>query len=178
MRYWQPIIVISCLIVCSAGCTVVSAKVTPNLNTNITAMIKTSLPEATVGVVIQDVQTGMVLYDYHGSKHFLPASTAKLFSAAAALKGLGPNYVYDTGLYYNPKGGDVAVKFSGDPSLELSMLHGLLKKLQQTNISVITGNLWIDDSVFQGPLLGHGWTWDSTSWYHAAPISAIIIDRN
>lgn len=178
MRYWQPIIVISCLILCSAGCNVVSAKTVPSLESSITSMIKSSLPEATVGVVIQDLKTGNVLYDYHGSKHFLPASTAKLFTAAAALKELGPDYVYDTAIYYNPKGGDVALKFSGDPSLELSMLQSLLKKLQQAHITVITGDLWIDDSVFQGPLLGHGWTWDSTSWYHAAPISAIIIDRN
>jgi D-alanyl-D-alanine carboxypeptidase/D-alanyl-D-alanine-endopeptidase (penicillin-binding protein 4) len=148
----------------------------PDFNTKVTTMIKTSLPEATVGVILQDAVTGKILYDYHGSKHFLPASTTKLFTAAAALKELGPSYCYETALYSN-KAGDVAIKFSGDPSLKLANLYSLLKKLQEAHLTTIN-DLWIDDTLFDGPMLGHGWTWDSTSWYHAAPVSAIIIERN
>ncbi len=185
MKKWQPIFIISCIVACASGCTTVRANTAQDFNTRITSMIKNNLPEATVGVILQDVATGKIIYDYHGSKHFLPASTAKLFTAAAALMELGPDFRYETGLYYNSAGlkggvykGDLALKFSGDPSFKLPYLHSLLKKLQETQIKEVQGDLWIDDTLFDGPMLGHGWTWDSTPWYHAAPVSAIIIDRN
>lgn len=161
------------------------AIITPELNSKITHMIRTNLPDAIVGVVVQNAVTGEILYDYHGSKHFLPASTTKLFTAAAALKLLGPDYKYDTALYYNPAAiqngihhGDVALKFSGDPSLQLASLYSLLQKLADAHIHIIKGNLLLDDSIFSGPLWALGWTWDSTPWHHAAPVSGIIIDKN
>lgn len=140
-------------------------------------MIKTSLPEAMVGVTIQDVNSGKILYEYHGSKYFIPASTTKLFTAAAALWELGPDYTFDTSLYLDKKDRIAALKFSGDPSLKLSHIHSLIKKLQQAQITEIQ-DLIVDDSVFEGPLIGTGWTWDSTPWYYSAPVSAIVIDNN
>lgn len=154
-------------------------------NEKITQMIKQQLPEATVGVIVQEAETGKIIYNYHGTKHFLPASTTKLFTAAAALKELGPDFCYDTTLYYNPEKlsndtykGDIAVKFTGDPSFKVVYLYGLLGKLSKASIKSIQGDLIIDDTIFEGPLLGNGWTWDSAPWHHSAPVSAIIIDRN
>ncbi len=169
----------------SAIAHVVNAELPAEMNNKITYMIKSGLPDATVGVTVQDIDSGKILYDYHGSKHFLPASTTKLFTAAAALKLLGPDYRYNTILYYKKPPlpttiltGDVALKFTGDPTLQLATLQNLLKKLTDAHIKEISGNLIIDDTLYEGPLLGFGWTWDSTPWYHAAPVAAIIIDRN
>lgn len=172
MKYRVTLI---CFIVCVAISFNGHANIGLDFNHKVTKMIKTNLPESTVGVMLQDAVTGKILYDYHGSKRFTPASTTKLFTAAAALKELGPDYCYETALYY--KNGKVAIKFSGDPSFKVANLHSLLKKLQEADINLIR-ELWLDDSLFDGPMLGFGWTWDSTSWYHAAPVSAIIIDRN
>ncbi len=173
------------MVACATGSSVVKANTGQDFNTRITSMIKQNLPEATVGVILQDVETGTIIYDYHGGKHFLPASTTKLFTAAAALKELGPDFRYETALYLNPgalKGGvysgDIALRFTGDPSFKLAYLHSLLKKLQEAQVRVINGDILIDDTIFDGPMLGHGWTQDSTPWYHAAPVSALIIDRN
>ena len=156
-----------------------------DFKTKIANMITTNLPGATVGVILQDARSGKILYDYHGNKHFLPASTTKLFTAAAALQELGPLYKYETSLYYAlpnidhaERSSEVALKFTGDPSFKLVNLQSLLKKLRQAKIKEITGDLLVDDSIFDGPLLGHGWTWDSAAWYYAAPVSAIIIDYN
>lgn len=185
MRYWQSAFVISVLLACATGSTSVRANTAQDFNTRITSIIKSNLPEATVGVILQDVATGKILYDYHGSKHFLPASTTKLFTAAAALTELGPDFRYETALYYNASGvkngvykGNVAFKFTGDPTLKLAHVHSLLKNLVDAHIKEVHGDLLIDDTLFDGPLLGQGWTHDSTPWYHAAPVSAIIIDRN
>lgn len=166
---------------------VASAATSPTaLQQKITTMIKAKLPSATVGVTVQDLDSGKTIYDYHGNKHFLPASTAKLFTAAAALKQLGADYQYNTTLYYAADKvakdglyqGNIALEFTGDPSFNVVKLYSLLGKLSELKLKKITGNLVIDDTIFAGPLLGNGWTWDSTSWYHAAPVSAIIIDRN
>lgn len=161
------------------------AAISPDLNKKITHMIKSNLPDANVGVIVQNANTGEILYDYQGSTHFTPASTTKLFTAAAALKYLGPDYRYATDLYYQPQSlqngthqGDVVLKFSGDPSFQLASLYSLLQKLADAQIKVINGNLLIDDSEFSGPMWAMGWTWDSTPWHHSAPVAAIIIDRN
>lgn len=161
------------------------AQINADLKNKITHMIKSNLPDATVGVTVQDVATGEIIYDYHGTKNFLPASTIKLFTAAAALKTLGPSYRFETALYYVPNkilrgvyNGDVALKFTGDPSLKLAYLYSLLQQLKDAKIKSISGDLIIDDSIFTGPLWALGWTLDSTPWYHAAPVAAIIIDRN
>lgn len=183
MRLWALLLSVAL----GLGCSITHAVSTNlDLNGKITSMIKTDLPDATVGVTVQDVKTGKILYDYHGSKHFLPASTTKLFTAAAALKQLGPNYRYNTTLFYENDrevknglyDGNIALKFTGDPSFKIVNLYSLLGKLGELKIKKISGTIIIDDTIFEGPLLGHGWTWDSTSWYHAAPVSAIIIDRN
>lgn len=161
------------------------AHIPHHMRNQITHMIKSNLPDASVGVIVQDAKTGEIIYDYHGAKHFLPASTTKLFTAAAALKALGANYQYNTSLFYNPNtlsngihSGDIAVQFTGDPSLSLKNLYSLLQTLAAAKITTIEGNLIIDDTIFAGPMFALGWTWDSTAWHHAAPVSAIIIDRN
>lgn len=186
MKNWTSLLAISAVLLCSSGYTMAhTVEPVSGVSTQITRMIKTNLPDATVGVTVQDVVSGNILYDYHGSKHFLPASTTKLFTAAAALKLLGPDYRYDTTLYYDAASlrngshnGDVAIKFTGDPSFKLPALYSLLQKLSEAHVKEIQGDLIIDDTIYAGPLLGLGWTWDSTAWYHAAPVAAIIIDRN
>lgn len=182
MNYWNAFVAIALSLSLT---NFAHARVLIDVNNKITHMIKSNLPDASVGVIVQNAATGEILYDYHGSKHFLPASTTKLLTAAAALKLLGPDYRYDTDLYYNPSAirrgihtGDIYLKFSGDPSLQLATLYSLLQKLAEAQIEVIDGNFIIDDTIFTGPLWAMGWTLDSTPWYHAAPVSAIIIDRN
>src|SRR5690606_12488375 len=73
---------------------------------------------------------------------------------------------------------DKAIKFTGDPSSKLPALYSLLQKLSEATVKEVKGDFIIDYTIYDGPLLGLGSTWDSTAWYHAAPVAAIIIDRN
>lgn len=57
---------------------------------------------STWALLVEDRKTGEILYEWNADKLMVPASTTKLFSTAAALDALGPDYrftrpVYQTG---------------------------------------------------------------------------------
>ncbi|HAJ28404.1 MAG TPA: D-alanyl-D-alanine carboxypeptidase/D-alanyl-D-alanine-endopeptidase [Syntrophus sp. (in: bacteria)] len=73
------------------------------------------------GIIAQDLQTGQTLCAYNTDQLFSPASVTKLFTAAAALDRLGPDYRFRTPLYrrgeIDGKGtlkGDLILVASGD----------------------------------------------------------------
>ena len=73
------------------------------------------LETALIGIMVQSVQTGEILYQHNGNTLMMPASNMKLIVSATALKFLGPDYVYKTkvGLC----GNTLVVIGSGDPLL-------------------------------------------------------------
>lgn len=156
------------------------AGLTAVLNQDIAAQAKNSH----IGFIVLDPATGSTLYQYQSSQYFAPASNTKLFTAIAALIGLGPNYHYQTSL--NVKNGTVInkaingnlyIKFSGDPSFSSQDLAQLFMGLKQQGISQINGNLIIDNTVFE-PGVGLGVTIDDGMWGFGVPASSIIIDEN
>jgi D-alanyl-D-alanine carboxypeptidase/D-alanyl-D-alanine-endopeptidase (penicillin-binding protein 4) len=76
------------------------------------------------GFLLADQQTGEVLESLEADKLFVPASTTKLFSCAAALDGLGPDYRFRTPIFKRGRvdeagtlKGDLILVASGDPTL-------------------------------------------------------------
>ncbi|MGH9827001.1 MAG: D-alanyl-D-alanine carboxypeptidase/D-alanyl-D-alanine endopeptidase, partial [Blastocatellia bacterium] len=75
------------------------------------------------GVVVADQNTGESLYEFNADKLFAPASTTKLFTVAAALDVLGPEFKFTTPLYRTGEfkegklHGDLILRASGDPNL-------------------------------------------------------------
>lgn len=51
------------------------------------------------GILVVDSQSGQVLYEHNADKLFAPASTTKIYSCAAALAALGPDYRFETPVY-------------------------------------------------------------------------------
>ena len=49
-----------------------------------------------VGLVVRDASTGEELYDRNGGSRLLPASNIKLFTSAAAMDLLGPDFRFHT----------------------------------------------------------------------------------
>jgi D-alanyl-D-alanine carboxypeptidase/D-alanyl-D-alanine-endopeptidase (penicillin-binding protein 4) len=73
------------------------------------------------GIMAQDIQSGQTLCAHNNDQLFSPASVTKLFTAAAALDRLGPDYRFRTPLYrrgeIDGKGtlkGDLILVASGD----------------------------------------------------------------
>jgi D-alanyl-D-alanine carboxypeptidase/D-alanyl-D-alanine-endopeptidase (penicillin-binding protein 4) len=82
------------------------------------------LDRAMVGVRVVELATGRVVFDFHGSTGFTPASNTKLFSGAFALAKLGAAYRFRSSVQSaaqpGDKGvipGDVTLVASGDPTL-------------------------------------------------------------
>lgn len=75
------------------------------------------------GILIVEAKTGKVLYEHQPDRLFSPASTTKLYTCAAALGILGPNYRFETPIYRRGElkesvlAGDLILVASGDLTL-------------------------------------------------------------
>ncbi len=141
------------------------------------AMIHQTLPNAHVGVILQDAESRQILYQHNPDKLFSPASNIKLFTAAAALYQLSPAYHYVTALLQDDHD-NIYIRFSGAPSLTTEDLKTLLAVLKQRRINNIKGNLVIDASRFSPPDYAAGTSYEDIGWYYASPSSAIILNNN
>src|SRR5438270_341914 len=55
--------------------------------------------QARWGILVVDAQTGQTLYACNPDQLFLPASTTKLYTCAAALASFGPDHKFETPVY-------------------------------------------------------------------------------
>ena len=128
-----------------------------------------------IGVLVVDTNGGVVV-DYKSNERFVPASTAKMVTAAAALVKLGPDYRYHTRVLApnKPDGngvlqGDLVLVGSGDPVLASPMyqearperpitpLTTLADAIQGAGIRHVTGGIIGDSSVFAYEPHAPGW---------------------
>jgi len=75
------------------------------------------------GILVVDAETGKVVYEHNADKRFVPASVTKLYSCAAALAALGPDYQFETPVHRRGElqdgrlKGDLILVAKGDPTL-------------------------------------------------------------
>lgn len=134
-------------------------------------LIEKYIPNAHVGLYIQDAESKKILYEKNAEQGFSPASTAKAFTAAASLFNLDPEFSYQTLLGY--QGDDLVLKFSGDPSLTTQDLEKLL-----THIKTVKGDIIIDNTYFSKPDNARGILEEDLNWYFGTPAKTVIIDEN
>ena len=145
------------------------------------------------GVAIQSLKTGEYIYLRNANKGFMPASNMKLFTTAAALIKLGPDFKLRTEVYATGEiddqgvlNGDLVVRGMGDPALSGRYYDGNMTFVFQTwadslrnaGIRKISGRIIGDDTFFDDELLGEAWSWDYQSDYYAAQISALTFNDN
>jgi len=141
-------------------------------------------------VVVTD-GNGNRLVTYEPDRLIRPASVQKLFSTAAFLHRLGPDYRYQTLLCGNGRQegdswrGDLVVRGSGDPSISddfgadpLFLFDKWADLLHEKGIRRIEGDLIADDSLFDDKPWPRGWEWDDLSYYYAVEISALSFNKN
>lgn len=141
----------------------------------------------TVTLKVVDLETGEVLYDRGGDKLLIPASNLKIYTAAAALDILGPDFQWMTGVAVDgtfDKGvvnGDLVIRGDGDPMLDTGQLAAIADavvnehKVKQVHGRVRAGTmpLWADV-----PLKGPGWMWDDDPAYFNMSIRQVMLNFN
>src|SRR2546423_1445072 len=153
------------------------------------------------GIEIASATTGKVLYSLNASKLFTPASNTKLFTTAAALALIGPEYKFRTTVEtngsldkYGRLTGDVILVGRGDPTLSgrelpyttrtqrgddpTKVLEQLADELAKKGVKYVDGDLIADDSYFAFERYGDGWSQDDLVWADGAPVSALTINDN
>jgi serine-type D-Ala-D-Ala carboxypeptidase/endopeptidase (penicillin-binding protein 4) len=145
--------------------------------------------DASWGVEVVSLDSGKTLYSHNADKLFVPASTAKLYTAALALDTFGPDYRIPTSLFATEKAGrdgelrgDLVLVGYGDPTLgfdkRVSWADKLATELRKSGVKTVRGSLIADATWFAAPLYGSGWeAADLQSWF-GAPVSALSVDEN
>src|SRR6266478_5831476 len=153
------------------------------------------------GIEITSATNGKVLYSLNADKLFTPASNTKLFTTAAALALIGPDYKFRTTVEtsgsldkYGRLSGDLLLVGRGDPNLSgrelpydlrtqrndhpIQALEMLADALVQKGVKYVDGDIVADDSYFAFERYGEGWSQDDLVWADGAPVSALTINDN
>lgn len=175
-----------------------SAAVTPpatsaavaTLGTRIDALIhQPRFANADLGIAVVSLDSGQTLYTHRADHLLLPASTAKLYTAALVLDTVGANYRIPTRLLgtqpvrHGQLDGPLILYGMGDPTLgtigtSADWADQLAAQLAAHGIRRVHGDLIADDSYFTGPAEGAGWEADDLQTWYGVPTSALSVDEN
>jgi len=172
------------------------------LDTRISGLLSSpDLAHGFWGIEVASLATGKTLYTLNSEKLFTPASNTKLFTTAAALALIGPDYRFRTTVEttgtldrYGRLNGDLVLVGHGDPNLSgrelpyeqrtqraddpIQALESLADALVQKGVKYIDGDIVADDSYFAFERYGEGWSQDDLVWADGAPVSALTINDN
>ncbi|MGI9100841.1 MAG: D-alanyl-D-alanine carboxypeptidase/D-alanyl-D-alanine endopeptidase [Terriglobales bacterium] len=153
------------------------------------------------GVEAVSLSSGETLYTQNADKLFTPASNTKLFTTAAVLALVGPDYKFHTTVEttgaldrYGRLSGDVILVGRGDPNLSgrtlpyslhterkdspVRVLEMLADQLVQKGVKFVDGDVIGDDSFFAFERYGEGWSQDDMTHGFGAPVSALTVNDN
>jgi D-alanyl-D-alanine carboxypeptidase/D-alanyl-D-alanine-endopeptidase (penicillin-binding protein 4) len=140
---------------------------------------------ASWGVSVVSLDDGRTVYTHDEGRLLLPASTAKLYTAAFALDRLGPDYRTHTDvlavgeLRRGRLRGPLVLRGRGDPTLAgHAWADTLATALRDQGIHRIDGGIVGDGTVFRGPPIGSGWEAEDLQTYYGAQAGGLDIDEN
>ena len=142
-------------------------------------------PNINMGVVVVDLNTGETLYQRNPNRFFVPASNMKLFSDAAALMALGPDYRFQSQLTTNAQQldqgvlkGSIYLHLPGDPSLTQEHLDDLLSQLKMWGVKRIQGNVVLVSNYSNVTAYAPGHAPTDQKYSYGAPIAPLVLDEN
>lgn len=143
------------------------------------------LKKAYWGAYVIDTETQKVLYSHNSEKLFVPASTAKLITAAVALTDDRMPVTFKTSVTYSGEidtfgvlSGDLYLVGGGDPTLDTEGIRQLAKEVFDYGIRVIEGAVTYDARRYDYfALMSHS-EWEDMSMGYCPEISALSVNKN
>jgi len=141
------------------------------------------------------VDSDKTLLSLNSQKSLAPASGLKLFTSAAALDYLGPDYQFETRIYYLGKlaqngilDGNVYIRGAGDPTLGSDRVSGSqnlddlvnswVQAIKSAGIKKINGSVIANTSLFEETGVPWNWLWVDLGNYYGAGANALSINEN
>ena len=152
------------------------------------------------GIEVVRLSDGNVLFTRNAEHLFLPASNMKLFTTAAAMERLGPDFRFRTTVEAEAapdssgRVGDLFLVGRGDANLGNRVLPGqsrsgpqepadavlqtLADQVAARGVREVAGRLVADDSYFLFEPYSHGWDQEDLQWGYGAPVTALAFNDN
>lgn len=151
------------------------------------SLIEQTLPDVdrmSASVHAIDLRNGETIVSHAPEVPMLPASNAKLVTAARALADLGPSYQFDTTVDMTGEVrdghlvGDLILTGRGAPDLSQADLLALSASVAEAGIEKVAGEIVVDASLFDDQSLGPGWTWDDGQFPYGAKCTPLALKGN
>jgi len=149
------------------------------------------LPLGSLSVLVVSLDRQDTIFAHNPDLPLAPASNMKLFSTAAALYYLGPEFRFSTFALTDGEirggvlEGDLVLYGTGDPAISSRMLGGALPPLRALadslaglGITEIRGDVVGDGSYFDDMWIGEGWREEYRLASYSAPVGALSIAEN
>lgn len=151
------------------------------------------LKGARVGISVVSLPEKEPVFNYNDEELFVVASNMKLFTTAASLVYLGPDFQFETTLYTQgnlcPGGkleGNIIIKGGGDPNISgrfydgrsTAILEEWARALKGAGVTEISGDVVADDTRFDRQYVHPNWPKDQLSRWYCAPVSGLSLNDN
>lgn len=153
-----------------------------------------SYKRASWGIHVHWIEAGEPVYSMSSDLPLSPASNVKIFTTAAALDQLGPDFRFDTRLIAEGRlsadgtlEGNLVLQGDGDPNLSGGLekktqpfvyLDRIVRAARDAGIRVVDGDVIGDDSYFVHAPFGKGWTKGDVRHRYGAAVSALSFHDN
>jgi D-alanyl-D-alanine carboxypeptidase/D-alanyl-D-alanine-endopeptidase (penicillin-binding protein 4) len=142
------------------------------------------------GVLVTSISRGDTLYSEEPDRLLKPASTMKLMTTALALDRFGADHTFATEVltdrpaHAGQVDGSLYLRGGGDPTLSLRFSRGgspmdaLARRIKESGVERVHGDLVADESAFTPERIPLGWKNSYRSSAYAAPVSALSLNEN
>lgn len=138
-------------------------------------------------IQIMEAASGATVYEHNASGAMVPASNMKIIVSAAALKYLGPNYVYKTKV--GLRGDTLVVVGGGDPLLgdsandskygrEPGWIFGDITAALKRNGRAAINDIVLDSGVFDDQRVHPSWPQKELNRWYACEVSGLNFNDN
>lgn len=145
-----------------------------------------------IGVHVVDVVTGETVVAVEPDRPRIAASNTKLFTTAAALDALGPEYLFETHVMVRGYRvgrsllGDLGVVAGGDPNISgrhhggdpLAVFRKWASAIKAQQVDAISGDLYLANGLFDDQRVHPDWPRDQLHRWYEAPVDALSFSDN